>query len=55
MKPWGERFGQFGRQIVCDPEPPRPYDDAVRLVYVDRKAALTQPTSRPVFRRAAGG
>jgi hypothetical protein len=55
LKPWGERFGQFARQIISDPEPPRPYDDAVRLLNVDRKAALTQPDSRPVFRRAAGG
>lgn len=55
LKPWGAVFGQFAREAIRDAQPPRPFDEAVRQLPLDRRAALTQPAPQPSFRLPGDG
>lgn len=50
LKPWGESFGAFARQITADPAPPRAFPDALWATPPDRRALLTDPAAGAEWR-----
>lgn len=52
LKPWGQVFGEFARQVTQQPPEPRPFPEYLTNFEFDRKAMLTSPEMGAKYRQA---